>query len=95
MGVYISGMEMPKGYIDVRIYADGRVGSRSIGAFGETIATAIPVPPHGRLGDLDALVRQFPYLDNFDSGNITMTMKGIRNRIYTAPTIIPAEEGET
>lgn len=42
MGVYIKGMEMPKSYKDIRIYADGRVVSRSLHMYGEQIAIATP-----------------------------------------------------
>lgn len=43
MGILIENMEMPKGFVDVRIYEDGRVVSRSLLQFGERIATATPV----------------------------------------------------
>lgn len=50
MGVYID-MEMPtKGYRLILVHADGTVQISD----GET--TAVPVPPHGRLIDADALV---------------------------------------
>lgn len=56
MGVYINGMEMPtKGYRLILIHADGTVQSTD----GET--TAIPVPPHGRLIDADALLMRINY----------------------------------
>ena len=59
MGVYIEGMEMPKeGRLTLQISADGAVyvvNSCSITA--ETYTTdAVPVPPHGRLIDADALI---------------------------------------
>ena len=61
MGVYITGMEMPKsdsgGCMDIRIYPDGAVyvidGSRQV----PQRFKAVPVPPHGRLIDADALER--------------------------------------
>lgn len=55
MSILIKGMEMPKSYKDIRIYADGRIVSKSLHAYGEEIAAAIPVPPHGDLIDRDAL----------------------------------------
>ena len=42
MGIYINGMSMPKSYQDIRIYADGRVVSRSLHMYGEQIAIATP-----------------------------------------------------
>ena len=42
MGIYINGIEMPKSYKDIRIYADGRVVSRSLHMYGEKIAIATP-----------------------------------------------------
>ena len=62
MGVYIKGMEMPKegSWRSIRIYPDGTIG-RPIG-FGDYAlvegAKAVPVPPHGRLIDADALTGQ-------------------------------------
>ena len=53
MSIFIKGMEMPtKGYRLILIHADGTVQTTS----GET--TAVPVPEHGRLGDLDKLVEK-------------------------------------
>lgn len=82
MGVCIKGMEMPtleQAVRTINIYADGVITN-----YAEvTIAHAAPVPPHGRLIDADALcdglVSNHPVV-------IHATM---------APTIIPAEEGET
>ena len=57
MGVYIKGMEMPtpeQGVRTVNIYADGVVTNYA----EDAIATAVPVPPHGRLGDLDKLIEK-------------------------------------
>lgn len=90
MGIYIKGMEMPEGCKDVRIYADGRVISQSIRAFGEVIATAVPVPPHGNLIDRQAI---FDSMENHEQKSGWINVK----KIATAPTIIPAEpakEGE-
>ena len=54
---------------------------------------AIPVPPHGRLGDLDKLA------DNMRSATAGMEHRAIiMHEIRRTPTIIPAdqaEEGET
>ena len=45
----------------------------------------IPVPPHGRLGDLDALT------ERFWDGQCYFT-DAIKSKLQSAPTIIPAEE---
>ena len=63
MGVYIKDMEMPKSFRDIRIYADGRIVSKSLHTYGEEIATAIPVPPHGRLIDADARMKKVVTMD--------------------------------
>ena len=112
-GIYIKGMEMPKGkdVLTVAITADGEV--YSIG-FDNTIEggiflshpstypiQAVPVPPHGRLGDLDALEKVFRedareewnkwakplnWADAFDD---------VADIVGEEPTVIPADEEET
>lgn len=66
MGVYIKGMEMPKEfdpdvYIELACGIDGKRYARlynfHIGGLTEW-CEVIPVPPHGRLGDLDKLVEK-------------------------------------
>ena len=55
-----------------------------------------PVPPHGRLIDADALMEEFRLpKDLLDPAQVLMHITGVRVAIQTAPTIIPAEEGET
>lgn len=84
MGVYIKGMEMPKSFKDIRIYADGRIVSKSLYMYGEEIATAVPVPPHGDLIDRDALMDS--------DGDLWDGMWGWSGvQIANAPTIIPAD----
>ena len=91
MGIYIKGMEMPEGYTDVRIYADGRVVSQSIRAFGEIIATAVPVPPHGDLIDRDELEY---HADNVRDPMGRTEKTVMWKKIEAAPTIIPADPTE-
>lgn len=59
MGVYITGMEMPKDgtYNIVHIYSDGHVSMPFLGKGMQIVQgiNAVPVPPHGRLIDADAL----------------------------------------
>jgi hypothetical protein len=50
----------------------------------------IPVPPHGRLGDLDALMRHCVMLP-MDGGRLLVVYASY---VSNAPTIIPAEEEE-
>ena len=55
----------------------------------------IPVPPHGRLIDADALLEEFALPDNLlDPEKVLMHITGVRATIQTSPTIIPAEEGK-
>ena len=97
MDIYIKGMEMPKDgcHHMICIYANGTVST------GGKEYTAIPVPPHGRLGDLDELKMKIKKEDNaygFDSYRDGMynAFQSVYQRINDAPTIIPASiEGET
>lgn len=63
--------------------------------------TAVPVPPHGRLGDLDELAKTFRE-DADDDWNKFATpinwsdaFSDVADMVDDAPTIIPAEDGET
>lgn len=104
MGVYIPGMEMPKEEpIIVKICPDGDV----CGVRGGIIAKAIPVPPHGRLGDLDklksALWKERLPVDVDGMLEEETTWRQGKNAglltaqccINNADTIIPAEEART
>ena len=54
----------------------------------------VSIPPHGRLIDADALKDLYHY--NTHDSDIDKAWTGnIRRSIDSAPTIIPAEEGET
>ena len=61
----------------------------------------IPVPPHGRLGDLDALTDKVigKYIGHERKNELIFAAAEIKQDICDligdAPTIIPAEEGET
>ena len=89
MSILIKGMEMPQGDDELRliIHSNGQVIISHETYFNET--EAIPVLPHGKLIDADALIistavpldgkpYQYVHIDN----------------IKNASTIIPAEEGE-
>ena len=98
MGVYIKGMEMPTRCMDCpfmvsRDNDDCILQSDEANAnfkdWDEMKASCplVLVPPHGRLIDADALKEEFEnlvYQDNW-----------YYNALRHAPTIIPAEEGET
>lgn len=82
MSILIKGMEMPTAPVLFCIHPDGKVFADLEGGWREY--KAIPVPPHGRLIDADALEHDFKklvYQDNW-----------YYNSLHHAPTIIPAEE---
>ena len=61
MGVYVKGMEMPKGNDELRliIHSNGQVIISHQTYYEEAEeAEAVPVPPHGRLIDADALAAE-------------------------------------
>ena len=94
MGVYID-MEMPQeGFVEILVRSDGTVQQtgQSYRIDGTDYYTpyvgeipvmykAFPVPPHGRLIDADELDKIWGLIGHDD--------------LEAAPTIIPAEEGET
>lgn len=96
MAILIEGMEMPKeGFVEILIRDDGTVQQtgQSYRIDGTDYYTpyvgempvmykAVPVPPHGRLGDLDALCE-----GRLDNDNVFICAK-------IAPTVIPASEDE-
>lgn len=112
MSVYIKGMEMPtEGFITVTITSDGRVVGNSQKINGKfeyldnkDIASAIPVPDHGRLIDADALKNTvYAALEDairddnatsYGAALCAFIAKHIVGEIEAAPTIIPAEEGQ-
>lgn len=97
MGVYIN-MEMPKAEFGSMIFAirpDGMVED----VMGCYVGKAVPVPEHGRLGDLDDFAKRMKSLvekaenDGFDLG--AAWYSAFVRHIELTPTIIPAsEEGE-
>ena len=86
MSILIKGMEMPnkKNGAVLIIYPDGKCAFED----GKTYQ-AIPVPPHGDLIERDKL-REKEFVHDGDAYAVVMS-RDVRN----APTIIPAEEGET
>ena len=102
-GIYIPGMEMPKGLgKTITIYPNGivRVWVNNKGS-GELLEQrAVPVPDHGRLIDGDALLESEPAytIPNYNSDGYLADAEGAYTevQIENAPTIIPADkEGQT
>ena len=99
MGIYID-MEMPTGNDELRliIHSNGQVIIDKKTYWEET--EAVPVPPHGRLIDADALIEKViaKYLEHERKGELVFAAAEIKQDIVDlisdAPTIIPAEEGE-
>ena len=99
-GIYIPGIEMPKGgAIEIMIFAEGKaiksgytvsIDGKDYYAptLGETPAVqALPVPDHGRLIDADAIIQRIP-IASYE------IYENIRSLIDSTPTIIPAEKEE-
>lgn len=104
-GIYIHGMEMPtEGSVFV-IDSAGQVWSNEWPTRGYTRldgVTAVPIPPHGRLIDADALAQQIEYerfhsthTDGLAARHHVDEYGHFLKAISVAPTIIEAEEGET
>lgn len=90
MSILIKGMEMPKdGYKVIYVHSNGSVYQPSNAEnIWHKIASAIPVPEHGKLIDADAIsLEGGPY--EYDEW-----CKWALERYQDAPTIIPAEEGK-
>jgi len=107
MGVYIKGMEMPttglyfvsvdnaggrdKTVVTVERMLGNRDARQIVGSF-----ELVPVPPHGRLGDLDELyasLKKWLIQNRHSMTEATRVwIRGVLEGIAAAPTIIPAEE---
>ena len=93
MSILINGVSMPKDglAVNISIFEDGSVRVRYYGG-SRVIGSAIELPPHGRLGDLDALI--IDLMDRGVDGVQTDDLYEILQTIMDAPTIIPAEGGD-
>jgi hypothetical protein len=100
MGIYLPNMEMPKDIEPGLVieFADGIDGKRYArlyhyrhGGLTEWLE-AVPVPPHGRLGDLDAVERQLLKMQQAQKGPCAHGVRKSRAVLRDTPTIIPAEE---
>ena len=97
MSVLIEGMEMPKRCADCYIRENNCCPLLHKWC-AETARLVdcplVPVPPHGRLGDLDTLQKQIDIARNYGMIGKTAHYK-LQKLIKEAPTIIPASEEET
>ncbi len=114
MGVYIKGMEMPKSCYkcDMR-RRDGMdivcpiaherfsIADVNILEYRLDNCPLVPVPPHGRLGDLDELAKRVKdegrnqaeyYADRYHP--VVMAYGDCYGKVSFAPTIIPADPEE-
>lgn len=90
MSILIKGMKMQKDVpVIIKICPDGSVSRVHDGI----VATAIPVPPHGRLIDADALIKELTLDDEDGKTGATLLMAVFLEVLKAAPTIIQAEEG--
>ena len=87
MAVLLEGINIPEGSpITINIYRDGTW----INAYTTADGKAVPVPPHGRLIDADAVTLKDGPCEYDDWCQWAL------RQYQDAPTIIPAsEEGET
>lgn len=109
-GIYIPGLRVPEENEDelwIAVRSDGTVTFNAEWGWTMNKGKAVSVPPHGRLGDLDALEervikRKYACAGASAHGAITELHKswGLHDAelmIEAAPTIIPADlvkEGE-
>lgn len=92
MGIYLPNMEMPRKGQMLVIFPDGTSYVCFNGMRERlTQTTAVPVPPHGRLIDADAILQEatkgeepFDWIDKNE----------LLRLFFDAPTILEAEEGE-
>lgn len=97
MSVLIRGIEMPKSCNACMFNVYGLcLINKNIEGKDELTHSCplVPVPPHGRLIDADALKYTMLYKENWMSGTGVEAPAIWRKDIDAAPTIIPAEEGE-
>lgn len=110
MGVYIKGMEMPTscpcellgiGY-DLYCSFVGGIPAR-LKEYYECCQNGtrppwcplVPVPPHGKSIDVDALIRELEITEEDERNGATLLMAVFLEVLKSAPTIIQAEEDET
>lgn len=89
MGIYLPNMEMPKKQVCVVLNPNGLVEILNSDNILVEEFYAVPVPPHGKLIDADAILQEatkgeepFDWIDKNE----------LLRLFFDAPTIIPAEE---
>ena len=95
-GIYIKGMEMPtnKDGVAVIIYPDGNAVVEPFDIGFSQYCEAIPVPDHGRLGDLDKLEGEMRLLAKHQTGYRQQGILGCCETVRSAPAVIPADRKE-
>ena len=103
MGVYIKGMEMPTSCVNCRFSGFGGLRNERVvcmhtgsNAYVNAVqylddCPLIPVPPHGRLIDADAVMNS---VTDEKGVYVSQFAAVIGEAVDAAPTIIPAEEGK-
>ncbi len=102
MGLYIPDLRLPADgdfELWIAVRKDGSFTYNVRGGWQDGKQKAVPVPPHGRLGDLDKLEKMFADIDSapyscFDGAEPFYSAEDAVHIIRLAPTIIPVEEGE-
>jgi len=105
MSIYIQGIQIPETMSVLAVFPNGYVAvyDNKDTFIGE--AKAVPVPAHGRLGDLDALTDVIEHVDWYHQNEEKDMVHGanssehqawykeqdIYRAIESAPTIIPAD----
>ena len=94
MSILITDLEMPteRESFNLTIKYNGTVLDTETGI---QVAEAYELPPHGRLIDADALMKELEIDDSDDRTGAALLMAVFLEVLKSAPTIIPAEEGET
>lgn len=92
-GVYIRGLQMPREgeIVCIDIHPDGKV-SINLDLKCRQIATAIPVPDHGRLKDVDELIALHRARAKKAGGVSGLISYMAAEVLDVAPTIIPADK---
>lgn len=102
MSILIKGMKMPTDgeLLCINIYPDGKVYI-NLDLECKQVATAVPIHPHGRFGDLDALAQQIeyerfhhPHTNGLAAQHHIAEYSHFLKVIADTPTIIEVEEGE-
>lgn len=92
-GIYIPGVKMPRktGIVSIVLAGDGSALLCEDGAYSDI--TVIPVPDHGRLGDLDVAVEILERLrDHCGNEDMAFALNWAAGSLRDLPTIIPADK---